>query len=173
MLASVSSKLAKHCTFWRSVVHLSIDSDVLTIFFEWVLRRPTQTGRQDILLRAWQFGREWEIPAFQNEVMRCLVAKFDHNHIDLYAMRQAYGAKSSKDVAGDKLLRKAFIAEFAFESQGKTWCEEDMIESGLDKCTDFHRDCTYIMCLVPNDKDYDPREEGAQIRNLLVDETIE
>jgi len=173
MLASVSSKLAKHCTSRGGLIILPIESDVLTIFFEWVLRRPVQIDKQDTMVRAWQFGRKWEIPAFQNEVMRCLVAKFEHDHIDLCAMRQAYGATSSEDVERDKLLRKAFITEFAFESRDKTWCEEGIIQSGLDKCTDFHRDYTHVMCLMPEDEGYNPREEGARIGDLLVDETIE
>lgn len=88
------------------------------------------------MVRAWHFGRVWEIPAFQNEVMRCLVAEFRHKHINLRAMRQAYGATSPKDAERDELLRTAFITEFASEGRDKTWFEEDLVESGLDKCID-------------------------------------
>ena len=80
--------------------------------------------------------------------MRCLVTEFEHKHINLRAMRQAYGATSPKDVEGDRLLRRAFITELAFESRDKTWCEEDLSESGLDTSTDFHKDYTRIMCLA-------------------------
>lgn len=126
------------------------------------------------MVRAWQFGREWEIPAFQNEVMRCLIAEFQHKHIDLRAMSQAYGTVLSKDTDRDKLLRKAFITEFAFESRDKTWFEEDLVESGLDKRIDFHKDYTRIMCLTYDyDEGYDPKADGARIADLLVDETID
>ena len=172
ILASVSPKLANICGYRRCV--LSIDSEVLTIFFEWILRRPVKIDGQETMVRAWQFGRQWEVPAFQNEVMRCLVAEFSHKHINLQAMRQAYGATSSEDVERDELLRRAFITEFAFESRDKTWFEEDLIESGLDKCVDFHKDYTHIMCLAYEyDDDYDPKAEGARIEDLLVSETIE
>jgi hypothetical protein len=126
------------------------------------------------MVRAWQFGRTWEIPAFQNEVMRCLVAELRDKHINLRAMRQAYGATSSEDVELDKLLRRAFIMEFAFESRDKTWFEEDLVESDLNKCVDFHKDYTRIMCLAYDyDDDYDPREYGARIEDLLLSENIE
>ena len=172
ILASLSKKLASHCRY-REII-LPIDSEVLTIFFEWILRRHVQIDGQETMVRAWQFRREWEIPAFQNEVMRCLVDEFCHKHIDLRAMRQAYGATSSKDAEGDELLRRAFITEFAFESRDKTWLEEDLTESGLDKCVDFHRDYTRIMCLAYDyDDDYDPKAEGARIADLLVSEMIE
>ena len=126
------------------------------------------------MVRAWQFGRKWEISAFQNEVMRCLVAEFRHKHISLRAMRQAYGATSPKDAERDELLRTAFITEFAFESRDKPWFEEDLVESGLDKCIDFHRDYTRIMCLAYDYDDYyDPKVDGARIADLLMGETIE
>ena len=126
------------------------------------------------MVRAWKFGREWEIPAFQNEVMRCLIAEFQHKHINLRAMRQAYGTTSTRDADRDELLRRAFITEFAFESRDKTWFEEDLVESGLDKSIDFHKDYTRIMCLAYDyDDDYDPKVEGARLADLLVDETIE
>lgn len=125
------------------------------------------------MVRAWQFGREWEIPAFQNEVMRDLVAELRDKHINLRAMRQAYGATSSEDIERDQLLRRAFITEFAFESRDKTWFEEDLVESGLDKCVDFHKDYTRIICVTYDyDDDYDPKADGARIEELLLDETI-
>lgn len=153
---------------------LSIDSEVLTIFFEWLLRRPLQIDGQETMVRAWQFGRKWEIPAFQNEMMHCIVAEFREKHVNLRAMRQAYGATSSEDVERDSLLRKAFITEFAFESRDKTWFEEDLVESGLDKCVDFHMDYTRIMCVAYDyDGDYDPKAYGARIEDLLLCETAE
>lgn len=172
MLASVSAKLANNCRYRECF--LPINSDVLTIFFEWMLRRPIHFDGQENMVRAWQFGREWEIPGFQNEVMRCLVAEFRHKHINLRAMRQAYRAKSPEDVEGDKLLRRAFITEFAFEGRDKTWFEEDLIESGLDKCVGFHKDYTHIMCLAYDyDDDYDPKTHGARIEDLLLSELVE
>ena len=126
------------------------------------------------MVRAWQFGRKWEIPAFQNEVMRCLVAEFCHNHINLRAMRQAYGATSPKDAERDELLRTAFSKLNCIVRPDKTWFEEDLLESGLDKCIDFHRDYTRIMCLAYDyDDDYDPKADGVRIADLLVSETIE
>lgn len=106
--------------------------------------------------------------------MRCLIAEFEHKHIELRAMRQAYGSKSSKDADRDEFLRRAFITEFAFESRDKTWYEEDLSESGLDKCVDFHRDYTCIMCVAYDyDKDYHPKSDGARIADLLLSKTIE
>lgn len=125
------------------------------------------------MVRAWRFGHLWGIPAFQNEVMRCLIAEFNHKHINLQAMRQAYDATSPEDVKRDKLLRRAFITEFAFESRDKTWFEEDLIESGLEACVDFHKDYTRIMCVTYDyNDDYDPKADGARIEELLLDETV-
>lgn len=172
ILAGVSTKLANHCEYRRN--SLLIDSEVLTIFFEWVLRRHVHINDQETMVRAWQFGRKWEIPAFQNEVMRNLVAEFSDKTINLRAMRQAYGATSSQDAERDELLRKAFITEFASESRDRTWVEEDLLESGLDKCIEFHRDYTRVMCIAYDyDDDYDPKADGARIADLLVGETIE
>jgi hypothetical protein len=127
------------------------------------------------MVRAWQFGSEWEIPAFQNEVMRCLVAKFEHNYVNLRAMRQAYQASTTGKVARDKLLQKAFITEFAHENRDehKYWREEEFSESGLDDCSAFHRDYTRIMCLASGDDESDPRTDRARIEELLVSETTE
>lgn len=125
------------------------------------------------MVRAWQFGREWEIPAFQNEVMRCIIASFENNYVDLWAMGDAYQFTTATDVARDKLLRKAIITEFAYESRVQTWVEKDLVESGLDRCAAFHRDYTRIMCLAFEDNDSDSRTHGARIEDLLVSETID
>lgn len=176
MLASVSPKLADHCTLnnRNGFYFLSVDYEVLQLFFQWMLRQSLRIDGQETMVRAWQFGRKWEIPAFQKEVMRCLVAELEHQHIDLRAMRRAYGATSPEEVEGDKLLREAFMAEFAFESRDRTWFEEDLSESGLNECIDFHKDYTSIMCVTYDyDDDYNPKTDGARISELLVSETME
>jgi hypothetical protein len=125
------------------------------------------------MVQAWQFGRKWEIPAFQNEVMLCLVAEFENNYVNLSAMRDAFGATLCGDVECDKLLRKAFITEFAKGSRTESWCEAEFVKSGLDKCIDFQWDFLRIMCVDPDDDDYDPKEDGARIEDLLLSERIE
>jgi hypothetical protein len=175
MLASVSMKLAKCCIspLNPGKCFLSANSEVLRLFFEWILRRPVDTDDQETMVRAWHFGRDWEIPAFQNDVMRCLVAELNENYVDLWAMRQAYQAITPKHGAYDKLLQRAFVTEFARDLRGESYPGEDLIESGLDECIDFHRDFTHLMCLAYDyDNDYNPRTDGARIEELLVSETI-
>jgi hypothetical protein len=128
-------------------------------------------NEQTTMVEAWRFGHEWEIPVFQNEVMRCLVADFRNNSVDLWAMSEAYEASSSEDVARDRLLRGPFIMEFAHESRDQIWSEDAFFSSGLDGCTDFHRDYVYTMC-VDCDSGYGPRTDGAKIEELLVSESL-
>lgn len=147
-------------------------SDTLRIFFDWVLRCPIATTDQQLLVPAWQFGREWEIPVFQSAAMRRLVDEFHRRYVDEFAMYQAYKAENPEDIIGDKLLRKAFILQLASDNQdGAIWNEKEFLASGLDKCIDFYKDFTHTVCLAPDDGNYTSWKHGAHIEELLVDES--
>jgi hypothetical protein len=76
-----------------------ISDHAFRIFVVWLLYREldcvgqgisTWVDHQKDFAEAWNFGALYNIPAFQNAVMRMIVLGLNENHLDLDAVQEAY-----------------------------------------------------------------------------------
>lgn len=110
VLTSVSPKLAAH---WDCVDQdkRKIDDGLIRIFIAWLLSRtiPDTAKCQATLASAWNFGLEYEIPAFQDAVMCKLAKLFGMNDLSPAAVLEAYKVKSGTH------LQRALVAQLAID----------------------------------------------------------
>jgi len=98
MLASASPKLAA-AAVTKNV--LLISNAAFQIFIVWLLHRELSVGQpilswvdkekgQKSLAEAWNFGARYEIPTFQNAVMRVIVSGLQEGNLHCAAVQEAY-----------------------------------------------------------------------------------
>jgi hypothetical protein len=134
MLANVSPELAS------SVIGdpILISDHAFRIFVVWLLYREldcvgqgisTWVDHQKDFAEAWNFGALYNIPAFQNAVMRMIVLGLNENHLDLDAVQEAYCTDMR-----DTELQQALVM--------------DMVRSCLlDRSFDDHREELEYRCM--------------------------
>lgn len=136
----------------------------------WIITRTVESSSQTSLVKAWKFGARYEIPSFQNLVMRELVDNLRQKRVEASAVREAY----SDGVKYDG-LQKVFIQQISQDlmrqPESTIWYQDEFKKSGLDHKTDFFRDITFAMCVYAGDNGNEKSRSGdSDIHHLLVDE---
>jgi hypothetical protein len=150
-LAAVSVSLANR---WHNGVRPYCDQpsdDAFRIFLEWLLYRKIDKdlGSQLTLAKAWNFGAQYDIPAFQDAVMHRVSSLLSSEEIVPDAVLEAYKVTERRT-----LLQAVFIANLASDMRsGKSYAwRRGVFETyGLEKVRGFYLDLTEATCPVGDD----------------------
>jgi hypothetical protein len=139
-LASVSTKLAKHCCQKSS--ELDTSQEALRIFLAWLIYRDLNevTNTQKSLAQAWNFGAQYDIPNFQVAVMHLLVLCLHEDHVDPGAVIEAYAV-----VERDTKLQRAFVAQIAIDMRRGdvyAWERPTFTDNSMEMVLGFYLDLT-------------------------------
>lgn len=150
-MENVSLKLAETCSQGHQLVNTS--TIVLGIFAKWLLYRkldvhedPSDPEMAQLqLARAWNFGAEFIIPAFQNDVMAQLRDRIDATRVSRQATIEAYRLKERGTP-----LQQVFVLYLASEMQGYSegnlaWSKGDFTGCALGADPTFLLDLTLAM----------------------------
>ena len=145
-LASVSPKLAEHCH--QQPTNLDISKVALHIFLTWLITRDNDGikevgGSQMALAQAWNFGAQYDMPDFQDAVMRqlvCCLSAVDYVSPD--AAREAYAT-----IACGTRLQRALIAQLAIDMRRSdhAWPRNYFTDHCLQGVPEFLLDLTEAM----------------------------
>jgi len=170
MLASVSPELAS------SVVAnpILISEDASRMFIFWLLFRKldsigdtsTWVDHQKTFAEHWNFGALYDIPVFQNAVMRMIVLGLNVNHLDLDAVQEAYRTDFRETE-----LQKALVTDMArsclYEESFRFQDHRDELEHRcMDKVSDLYLDLAAALI-----DQVDQPGTPLDIDNFLVDES--
>jgi len=118
------------------------------MFVTWLLyqKLDVEESDEDIvqiqLAQAWNFGSEYEMPAFQNKVMRKLVEIISVERVHPDAVVEAY-----RPLERGSLLQKAFVQQLASdmeeEVEGMVWTREDFTGCALGGDSQFLLDLQF------------------------------
>lgn len=145
LLASVSPKLVDTCSRGLQLTHVS--EKVIRMFVTWLLYRKLDIDEgeegttQTQLAQAWNFGAEYEMPAFQDKVMRKLVKLLSTHCVHPDAVVEAY-----RPPERGSLLQKAFVQQLASdreEDEGIAWTREDFTGCSLGANSRFLLDLQF------------------------------
>jgi hypothetical protein len=97
---------------------------------------------QTQLAQAWNFGAEYEMPAFQDKVMRKLVKLLGTQRVRPSAVVEAYRPRER-----GSLLQKAFVQHLALDMEedaaGFVWTREDFMGCALGTDPQFLLDLQF------------------------------
>lgn len=146
LLASVSPKLVDTCSCGLHLTHVS--DKVIRMFVTWLLYRKLdrdeseEGSTQTQLAQAWNFGAEYEIPGFQDNVMRKLVRLLGTQRVQPDAVVEAY-----RPLERGSLLQKAFVQQLASDREedieGIVWTREDFTGCALGTDSQFLLDLQF------------------------------
>jgi hypothetical protein len=181
LLASISKELADELYPGSDgICRLEATTyEALRIFFSWILRFPIRSRSQELLAQSWRFGARYQIPAYQNEVMRCLVDVLHTEPVKMSVVRDAYVYTTDMEPRiarrikkREHLLRNAFVTQLASDTRDECyWKDEECeyVEIGLAENHDFHKDLCHPVCFGPSGNT-STETAGACIEELLVHE---
>jgi hypothetical protein len=108
-LAGASATLAEHCCS-QQPTRLGLSEKALRIFLAWLISGDLDevANCQMSLAQAWDFGEQYGIPQFQDDVMRQLVPCLGDEEVDQSAVVEAYAVEER-----DTMLKCAFITQLA------------------------------------------------------------
>lgn len=119
----MSSKLAEYCD--QKYNFLDVNDSAFRIFLGWLLCRkvdfPNSSDEQQVLAAAWNFGMRYEIPQFQDAVMRDLMLFLRSQMLCTRAVTEAYKGQHGS------LLQRALVAKLAIDmraQEGNQWGRE-------------------------------------------------
>jgi len=140
LLANVSPKLVDTCS--RGLLLEHVGEEVIRMFVSWLLYQKLDVDESDEenaqtrLAQAWNFGAEYEMPTFQNKVMRKLVELINTQRIDPEAVVEAYRPRER-----GSLLQKAFVQQLASDmaenAEGVVWTRVDFMGCSLGTDSQF------------------------------------
>jgi len=146
LLAIVSPKLVDTCSRGLHLTHVS--DKAIRMFVTWLLYRKLdmngseEGSAQTQLAQAWNFGAEYEIPAFQDKVMRKLVKLLGTQRVYPEAVVEAYRPRGR-----GSLLQKAFVQQLASDREedieGIVWTREDFTGCALGTDSQFLLDLQF------------------------------
>jgi hypothetical protein len=146
LLASVSPKLVGTCSRGLRLTHVS--DKVIRMFVTWLLYQTLDVEEDDEgivqiqLARAWNFGAEYEMPAFQYKVMSKLFKIIGTERIHPDAVVEAY-----RPLERGSLLQKAFVQQLASDMEddveGIVWTREDFTGCALGADSQFLLDLQF------------------------------
>jgi len=146
LLASVSPKLVDTCSRGLHLTHVS--DNVIRMFLTWLLYRKldideSDEGKTQIqLAQSWNFGAEYEMPAFQDKVMRKLFELLGTQRIHPDAVVEAY-----RPLERGSLLQKLFVQQLASDREedieGIVWTREDFTGCALGADSQFLLDLQF------------------------------
>lgn len=146
LLASVSPKLVDTCSRGLCLDH--VGEEVMRMFVTWLLYQKldvdgSDEGRaQTQLAQAWNFGAYYEVPAFQDKVMRKLIKLLNTQRVYPDAVVEAY-----RPLERGSLLQKAFVQQLASDmeanDEGIVWTREDFTSCALGEDSQFLLDLQF------------------------------
>lgn len=168
LLASVSPQLARHCSAGKK---LSIGHNAFRILTTWIVYRELESVEfgepgwfcQGSLAEAWNLGTEYSIPALQNAAIQLIAEKFQHQDVDIIAVKEAYRATKRNTE-----LRTILVSQHAkdcFINTGTAWDRGLIREHGMDKVPGF---CMDLAMAFTAEMDHC---ENLNVDDFLVDET--
>ena len=142
----VSPKLVDTCSRGLRLTH--VKKKVIRMFVTWLLYQKLDLEESDEgivqvqLAQAWNFGAEYEMPAFQNKVMRKLVKLISVDRVHPDAVVEAY-----RPLERGSLLQKAFVQQLACdmeeEVEGMVWTMESFTGCALGGDSQFLLDLQF------------------------------
>lgn len=146
LLTSISPKLVDTCSRGLRLDHVS--EEVVRVFLTWLLYQKLDVGGSDEqsvqtqLAQAWNFGAEYEMPAFQDKVMRKLVKLLGTQRVHTRAVVEAYRPRER-----GSLLQKACVQHLAVDmeetAEGIGWTREDFMGCALGTDSQFLLDLQF------------------------------
>jgi hypothetical protein len=146
LLEDVSPKLVDTCTQGLRLTHVS--DKVTRIFVTWLIYQKLDVEDDDEgivqvqLAQAWNFGAEYEMPAFQDKVMRKLFKILGTERIHPDAVVEAYRPHER-----GSLLQRAFVQQLASDMEedveGIVWTREDFTGCALGADSQFLLDLQF------------------------------
>lgn len=146
LLASVSPKLVDTCSRGLRLTH--VNEKVVRIFVTWLLYQKLDVEEDDEcimqiqLAQAWNSGAEYEMSAFQDNVMRKLFKILDTERIHPDAVVEAYRPHER-----GSLLQRAFVQQLASnmeeDVEGIVWNREDFTGYALGADSQFLLDLQF------------------------------
>jgi hypothetical protein len=173
LLASVSVKLAQvpNCCSNSYHCHRDIGDEAFRIFLCWLLREDINKNQpsQVVLAQAWNFGAGFEIPTFQDIVMRLVVARIGSETVEAGAVVEAY-----KGTERGTLLQRAFVGQLAIDmnhNPSYEWTRADFKDFGLDRVPDLCLDLIDAMSRMAQGFFPDGDSPTIELKDfLLLDE---
>jgi len=170
MLASVSPELAADA----KQNHLVASEEAFRVFVAWLLYRDlddihtleSPTG-QSSLAEAWNLGAQYQIPAFQNTVMRMLVFEFCGTAVDIDAVKQAYRTSERNTE-----LQNACVTHIARDNHDPhlAWKMETFGECGMEKVPGLCLDLAVRLGAELAGRAARDDEDLTQAQNFMVHE---
>lgn len=118
------------------------------MFVTWLLYQKLDVVEDDEgivqmqLAQAWNFGAEYEMPAFQDKVMRKLVKLLGVQRVHPDAVVESY-----RPLERGSLLQKAFVQQLALDmeenTEGIVWTREDFTGCALGADSQFLLDLQF------------------------------
>ena len=146
LLESVSLKLVDTCSRGLHLTHVS--DKVIRMFVTWLLyqKLDVQEGDEGVvqiqLAQAWNFGAKYEMPAFQDKVMRKLFKILGTQRVHPNAVVEAYCP-----LERGSLLQKAFVQQLASDREEDiedfVWTREDFTGCALGSDSQFLLDLQF------------------------------
>ena len=145
-MASVSPKLVDTCSRGLHLTHVS--NKVIRVFVTWLFYQKLDIEEDEEgivqiqLAQAWNFGAEYEMPTFQDKVMRKLVKILGVQRVHPNAVVEAY-----RPLHRGILLQKAFVRQLASDKEedieGIVWTREDFTGCALGTDSQFLLDLQF------------------------------
>jgi hypothetical protein len=142
----VSPKLVDTCSRGLHLTHVS--DKVIRMFVTWLLYQKLDVEDDDEgvlqiqLAQAWNFGAEYEMPAFQDKVMRKLFKLLGTQRVHPDAVVEAY-----RPLERGSLLQKAFVQQLASDREEDiedfVWTREDFTGCTLGADSQFLLDLQF------------------------------
>lgn len=121
---------------------------MIRVFVTWLLYQKLDVAEDDEgivqiqLAQAWNFGAEYEMPAFQDKVMRKLLKLLGTQRVHPDAVVEAYRPRER-----GSLLQKAFVQQLASDMEqnveGIVWTREDFTGCALGADSQFLLDLQF------------------------------
>lgn len=143
LLASVAPKLSEHCL--APHFYLDVGDGGFRIFLAWLLYDKDITRNTILtavsLAQAWNFGAQYDMPMFQDAVMRQLESYLKENYVKPENVLEAY-----KTTGRNTLLQRAIVSQLAIDLRRSPWTRDAFMSHGLEEVEGFCLDLIQAMC---------------------------
>lgn len=136
------------------------------LFLRWMEKREVDADDQTLLALAWNFGGEFGLTDFQNDLMRKLFHCFESDILDPAAVAAAW----AEGLQGS-LLQRALSNRLAYNFAGRNndpWSVSEMSQHGLHKNLAFLSDFAIALCSDSRNPNTNYRVPVPRVDNFLI-----